>query len=125
MRTLLRDIVLFSCLVAFVAGLRDRGCDLAHLILRFCRTNSSPGRRCVVDLIRLFSLGDAQAARLLIIRCPFDPAAEKTPSLLLALAEEMASITPQDALQTKLMRAVVSKISHICQATVSVCTTCG
>ena len=58
---------------------RDRGCDLAHLILRFCRNKFFARSACVVDLMRLFFLGDAQAARLLIIRCLSILQQEKTP----------------------------------------------
>jgi hypothetical protein len=31
MRVLLKDLVLFSCLLAFVTGIRDRGCEPAQL----------------------------------------------------------------------------------------------
>ena len=83
---------------------RDRGCDLAHLILRFCRNKFFARSACVVDLMRLFFLGDAQAARLLIIRCLSILQQEKTPRRACCSPwRRDGSITPQDALRAKLI----------------------
>ena len=50
MRVFLREIVLFSCLLAFVTGIGDRGCEPAQLVVAESLLLAVRSRKTAPDL---------------------------------------------------------------------------